>query len=107
MNEFMLVLVTASGHEEAEDIAMKLIGAGLSPCVNILGPCKSIYQWKGELRHDDEVIMLIKSKEDLFGEMRELVEKNHSYDVPEVIGVGLESISEKYAAFLRGFLEST
>lgn len=107
MNEYMLILVTASGQEEADDIAMKLIGAGLSPCVNILGPCKSIYQWKGELRHDEEVLMLIKSKKELFDEVLELVEKNHSYDVPEVIGVSLAGISGKYAAFLRGFLDST
>lgn len=107
MNEFMLILVTASGQPEAEDIAMKLISSGLSPCVNILDSCKSIYQWKGELRHDEEVLMFIKSKKDLFEEVRELVEKNHSYDVPEILGIGLECISSKYAGFLRGFLGST
>ena len=107
MEEFILVLVTASGKQEAEDLAMKLINSGLSPCVNIVGPCSSIYQWKGELRHDEEVLMLIKSKRDLFADVQSLVEKNHSYDVPEIIGVGLDCLSEKYAAFLRGFLEET
>ncbi len=104
MNEFMLILVTASEKREAEEIAMKLIGSGLSPCVNIIDPCTSIYQWKGEVRNDGEVLMLIKSKSDLFEEVRSLVEKAHSYDVPEIIGVGLERVSEKYAGFLRGFL---
>ncbi len=104
MNEFMLILVTASGKGEAEEIAMKLIGSGLSPCVNIIDPCTSIYQWKGEVRTDREVLMLIKSKSDLFDDVRSLVEEAHSYDVPEIIGVGLERVSEKYAGFLRRFL---
>jgi periplasmic divalent cation tolerance protein len=104
MNEFVLVLVTASERREAEEIAMKLISSGLSPCINIIESCTSIYQWKGEVRKDNEVLMLIKSKRDLFDEVQSLVEKAHSYDVPEVIGIGLECISEKYAGFLRGFV---
>ena len=51
--------------------------------------------------------MLIKSKSDLFDEVQALIEKSHSYDVPEIIGVGLECISEKYAGFLRSFVSST
>ena len=38
------------------------------------------------------------------GQLASLVEEAHSYDVPEIIGVGLECVSEKYAGFLRGFL---
>ena len=107
MNEFLLILVTASGMGEAEEIAMKLIGAGLSPCINIIDPCTSIYQWKGEVRTDREVLMLIKSKRDHFEDLQSLVEKAHSYDVPEIIGVGLECISEKYAGFLRNFVDGS
>jgi periplasmic divalent cation tolerance protein len=104
MNEFVLILVTVSGKGEAEEIAMKLIGSGLSPCVNIIDSCTSIYQWKGEVRTDREALMLIKSRRDLFEDVRSLVEEAHSYDVPEIIGIGLECVSEKYAGFLRGFL---
>jgi periplasmic divalent cation tolerance protein len=106
MNEFVLILVTTSGQREAEEIAMKLINSGLSPCINMITSCTSVYQWKGEVRTDQEVLMLIKSKRDLFDEVQSLVEKAHSYDVPEIIAVGLGCISEKYAGFLRGFLGS-
>ncbi len=107
MNEFVLILVTTSGTQEAEEIAMKLISSGLSPCINIIESCTSVYQWKGEVRKDNEALMLIKSKRDHFGEVQSLVEKAHSYDVPEIIGVGLECISEKYAGFLRGFVDGS
>ena len=81
-----VVLVTAGSREEAEQIAMQLINAGLSPCINIITSCHSVYQWKGEFRHDDEVLMFIKSRKSDFKELCSVVEKNHSYDVPEILG---------------------
>ena len=107
MAEFIVVFVTTSNEEEAEKIAMKLINSGLSPCVNIITSCRSIYQWKGEVRSDEEALMLIKSKKDLFGQLEELVRVSHSYDVPEIISVGLSDISPHYEGFLRGFLRES
>jgi periplasmic divalent cation tolerance protein len=104
MNEFILVFVTASNVDEAQEIAMKLINAGLAPCVNILSSCTSIYQWKGEVRTDEEVLMVIKSSKDLFDELQTLVKKAHSYDVPEILAVDLTRISDEYAGYLGGFL---
>ena len=107
MDEFILVLVTASDTQEAEVIAMKLIGAGLAPCVNILPACTSIYQWKGKVRTDAEVLMLIKSRKDLFEELQSLVKASHSYDVPEILAVDLVKISNEYGAYLGGFLSES
>jgi periplasmic divalent cation tolerance protein len=107
MNGFILVLVTASSRDEAQEIAMKLISSGLTPCVNILSSCTSIYQWKGEVRTDEEVLMVIKSKKELFDELEALVEAAHSYDVPEILAVDLTRISERYEGFLRGFLSES
>jgi periplasmic divalent cation tolerance protein len=107
MSEFILVIVTTSNREEAETIAMKLINSGLSPCVNIIGSCSSIYQWKGEVRKDEESLMFIKSSKDLFGKLRAFVQKAHSYDVPEIISIELSDLSPQYAGFLRDFLKDS
>ena len=104
MKGFILVLVTVSSRDEAQEMAMKLINSGLAPCVNIISSCTSVYQWKGEDRTDEEVLMLIKSKKELFDELKALVEAAHSYDVPEILAVDLDLISDKYEGFLRGFL---
>ncbi len=103
MSDFTVVLVTASNREEADNIAMQLINAGLSPCVNIISSCHSVYQWKGEFRRDDEVLMFIKSRKEEFEELKTVVEKHHSYDVPEILSLEIEKMSEKYGAFLKGF----
>jgi periplasmic divalent cation tolerance protein len=105
VSEFRIVLVTASGVEEAERIANLLIGAGLAPCVNIIPSVISVYQWKNKMNRDEEALMIIKSSESSFEELKELVEKNHSYDVPEIISVEISELSQAYAAFLGDFLK--
>ena len=105
MDESNVVLVTAGNREEAEQIAMQLINAGLSPCVNIITSCHSVYQWKGEFRHDDEVLLFIKSRKADFKELCAVVEKNHSYDVPEILALDISDISEKYEGYFRDFFK--
>ena len=105
MSGFRIVLVTTSGIEEAERIANLLIGAGLAPCVNIIPSVVSVYEWKGVMNRDEEALMVIKTSGPLFEQVRELVQKNHSYDVPEIISVELSELSPAYAAYLGDFLE--
>jgi len=103
MHDFAIVFVTVSSREEGEGIARRLIERGVAPCVNILPACTSIYQWKGEIHKDDETLMIIKSRSDLFPKVREIVESLHSYEVPEVIAVPLANVSEKYRLYLESF----
>ena len=103
MNGYCAVLITASGRDEAKELATALIGAGLAPCVNIVGPVLSVYQWKGRLHEDEEVLMIAKTGRDRFEELRELVESKHSYDVPEIVSLELSDISPGYAAYLGDF----
>jgi periplasmic divalent cation tolerance protein len=105
VSDLRIVLVTASGREEAESLATLLIGAGLTPCVNIIPSVISIYQWKEALHRDEEALMVIKTSAGLFEELRELVEKNHSYDVPEIVALELSRLSPAYAAYLGDFLK--
>lgn len=105
MSDFILVFVTTSNREEAENIAMQLINSGSAPCINIIAPIYSVYQWKDQLVKDEEALMIIKSRKDLFSAVREIVEKNHSYDVPEVISIPIDDVSDKYGSFLAGFLD--
>jgi periplasmic divalent cation tolerance protein len=105
MNGFRIVLVTTSGTAEAERIANLLIGAGLTPCVNIIPSVISVYQWKDKMNRDEEALMVIKTSESSFEQLRGLIEKNHSYDVPEIISFEISQLSPAYAAYLGDFLK--
>jgi len=104
VDDFIIVFVLAPNLEESERIAMMLINSGSAPCINIVQSCLSIYQWKGEVHRDEEVLMIIKSIRDRFHDICEIVERSHPYDVPEIISIPLGEISTKYSSFLKGFL---
>lgn len=48
--------------EEAERIGRQVIEERLAACVNILGPCRSIYRWQGLVQTADEVPALFKTR---------------------------------------------
>jgi len=84
--EFAVVLVTAASQTEAEAIAQSLLEAKLAACVSIL-PIQSMYRWQGELEHQQEWQLLIKTRMSLFGQITLHIQAIHSYAVPEVIAL--------------------
>ena len=45
----LVVFVTVPSESRGEQIASALVGERLAACVNIVGPVRSIYRWKGEV----------------------------------------------------------
>jgi periplasmic divalent cation tolerance protein len=90
--------------QEAETIAETLVTESLAACVNIIERCRSIYRWQGELQKDDEVLLLAKTERGRFAALEKRVASMHSYDVPEIIGVDVPSLSDGYRRFLEDVL---
>ena len=47
--------------EEAERIGRTVVEERLAACVNMLGPIRSIYRWKGRIETADEVAAIFKT----------------------------------------------
>lgn len=107
MDDYIVVVVTAASVEEAERIARALVDGGAAPCVNIVPAVVSIYRWKGETMKDAEACMLIKARSGDFQRIRDIVEANHTYEVPEVIAVPLAALSERYRAYLDSYFNES
>ncbi len=97
----LIVLTTTSGSEEAENLARKIIEAKLAACVQILPPMKSFYLWKGAIQTDQEHLLLIKTLAEKFAELEKFIKENHSYDVPEIVALSAEKVSENYLNWAR------
>lgn len=67
--------------EAAGDIAETLVEDRLAACVNRF-PCTSVYRWDGEVHRDEEVVLLAKTTDDAYEELKARVEEIHPYDVP-------------------------
>lgn len=96
----MVVLITAPNEDEAVKISKTLVEEKLAGCVNIVKNVRSIYSWQGKIEDDSEVLMIVKTKADLFEELEKRVKSIHSYTVPEIIGVKIKKGSENYLKWL-------
>lgn len=96
----LLVLTTMPSFLEAESLAKKLVESRLAACVQILPPMTSIYVWEGAVQKETEHLLLIKSRDEKWDEVREFISANHSYSVPEIVGVDVEKVSEPYRRWL-------
>jgi periplasmic divalent cation tolerance protein len=90
-----------SGAEEAERIGRTVIEEKLAACINILGPCRSIYRWKGTIETADEVPAILKTHswqaDDLIARIAQL----HSYDTPCIAAWPIEKLLRHYADWVE------
>jgi periplasmic divalent cation tolerance protein len=95
-SQYVIVFVTAPTGDDGRAIARALIGEKLAACVNILPGIISIYTWEGEVCEDDEVLLVIKTRSEIFEALSAMVKEIHPYDVPEVIAVPLTAGAADY-----------
>jgi periplasmic divalent cation tolerance protein len=99
---FAVVLVTASGKDEADKIAAVLLKERKAACVNIIHGVNSRFWWKGKIDSSDEALMVIKTKTAVLARVIELVKKNHSYTVPEIIVLPIIDGNQDYLEWIGG-----
>lgn len=92
----IIVFVTASSITEAREIGKTLVEERLVACCNIINSIESVFQWQGKINIENEVLIICKTKEDLFKKVENRVHQLHSYDVPEIIAVPITHGSKDY-----------
>ena len=93
-DDLIMVYVTCP-EDNAEEIAETLVANKFVACVNIL-PVRSIYIWEGKLNRDTEALLLIKTKKRMFKALESKIAEIHPYDVPEIVAIRADSVSESY-----------
>jgi len=99
-NPYLLIYCTCPNRAMAERIAEALVADRLAACVNIVPGITSIYCWQGEVQHDSELLLLIKTRGECYPALEARIRELHSYDVPEIIAVPIQRGSESYLAWL-------
>ncbi|MDR5694216.1 MAG: divalent-cation tolerance protein CutA [Armatimonadota bacterium] len=106
VNPYRVVLVTSGSREEAERLASSLVEEKLAACVNLVPGLSSIYWWKGEVERAEEILLVIKTRQDLLGSLVERVKSLHSYTVPEVIALPILGGNEEYLRWMEEVLKA-
>ncbi|MGQ9502377.1 MAG: divalent-cation tolerance protein CutA [Anaerolineae bacterium] len=98
---YVVVLVTAPSREVGRQIANTLLERKLAACVNVIAPIESHYLWKGERCTDEEVLLLVKTRADVFADqIVPTVRALHPYEVPEIIALPILIGSADYLAWI-------
>jgi periplasmic divalent cation tolerance protein len=105
MTDKIVVLSTCGSPEEAKQLANALVEKRLAACVSLLPGVRSVYRWRNELGKDaiveeEEVLLVIKTSRLLLDDLKNEIERLHSYEVPEVIAMQVVGGAERYLAWL-------
>ena len=96
----IMIYTTFANAEDARNIGEKLVVEELAACVNILAGMTSIYRWQGEIRNDEEVVMLVKSRASVKSALTERLKLLHPYETPVIFVINGEAYGRDYWQWL-------
>ena len=97
----MSVYAVFANADAAERIGRTMVEERLAACINILGPVRSVYCWKGALETADEVAAIFKTTDERAGDLITRIAALHSYDVPCVAAWPIDRILGGYADWVE------
>ncbi|XP_032265919.1 protein CutA isoform X1 [Halichoerus grypus] len=98
--------VTCPNEKVAKEIARAVVEKRLAACVNLIPQITSIYEWKGKIEEDNEVLMMIKTRSSMVPALTDFVRSVHPYEVAEVIALPVEQGNAPYLHWVHQVTES-
>lgn len=99
-----MIYITTSGVLESKKIANKLLEEKLAACINIVPTVDSIYLWKGGVEEESESVMFVKTRSELVEKLIRRVEEIHSYEIPCILEMKVDSGSKNYLDWMKSEL---
>ena len=98
-NEYSMIIATFTDKELAKKIAKTLVEQRLAACAQLL-PIESVYRWKDEICDECEIMVLIKSKANMFEKIATAIKAHHPYEVPEIIQIPISAGLPEYLRWI-------
>jgi len=100
-DNYIIVFNTCNSAEIASTIAEMLVRKKLAACVNIIKGIESVYQWQGKMEHDQEILLIIKTRQSLFPQLEQAIQELHNYELPEIMAVPIETGEKNYLNWIQ------
>jgi periplasmic divalent cation tolerance protein len=97
----LLALCTCPDLKTAEEIAGLLVSEGLAACVSLTPGVVSVFEWKGELDRQEEVLLHIKTTAASYRRLEQRILELHPYELPEIIATPVEQGLATYLDWVR------
>ena len=97
----ILVITNLPDRGAAMSLAHTLVDERLAACVNVLADCTSVYRWQGKSETTGEVPVFIKTLEQHYARLEQLLKAMHPYELPEIIAVPISSGLPSYLKWIE------
>lgn len=97
----MIVLTTCGNDEDAQALAQLLVERRLAACVNTVDKVASTYRWQGQVRQDQETLLIIKTTAPRLTALEQAIREQSKYDLPELIALPVTTGGADYLEWIR------
>ncbi|OGL30463.1 hypothetical protein A3F37_01150 [Candidatus Saccharibacteria bacterium RIFCSPHIGHO2_12_FULL_41_12] len=97
--EYCQLWLTCTDQKEADKIAKALLEKRLIACAKQVA-ITSDFIWEGKIERNNEILLIMESREDLFDEIEAEVAKLHSYDSFVLTATPITKVSKKAQKWL-------
>ena len=95
------VVTTTDSREEADRLARSAVEHRLAACAQVVGPLTSTYWWQGAVETASEWQCVLKTTSARFDELRAHLEREHSYETPEIVATPIVAGGAAYLDWVR------
>ncbi len=97
----IVIFCTVPNKDEAKKISKVLIQESLAACVSTVDKVSSLFSWNEEVCSENELLLIIKTRRELFEKIEIVIKELHSYNVPEIIALPVIVGSEDYLGWIE------
>jgi periplasmic divalent cation tolerance protein len=94
------VITTIDSRETLEKMGRLLLEKRLVACLQIIGPVRSVYWWKGQREEAEEWIGIMKTRRELYVDVEKEIRALHPYEVPQIEAIEAVSVLPAYERWL-------
>ena len=102
----IIIKTTSDSHKAMKDITNALLTKRYAACVNIIPRMRSKYILDGRIVESREVMLLIKTSQDLEAKVYETIKEMHNYDIPEISTVETSNVDKDYLKWINESLNT-
>ena len=102
----IIIKTTSDSHKAMKDITNALLNKRYAACVNIVPRMRSKYILDGRIVESREVMLLIKTSQDLEAKVYQTIKEMHNYDIPEISTVKTSNVDKNYLKWINESLNT-
>jgi len=101
MTDLIEIHWTSGSIDEARKVCRYLVQERLVACAQVIPWVESIYMWDNKLETSQESKIVMKTRRELFDQIKQVIEENSTYDVPEITMIEIAGGNEAYLSWVE------